>query len=261
MECGLPRKKKFLVCNLYREWQYLGQGSDKSSLEMNNQLSRWLIFIDQFERALNTGMEVYCMDDVNIDFLTWTKTDLDLQHRTVKVKGLIIELFDRILSRGVKQLITTFTHSWPGQENSGLDHFFTNAPAKISSVHVQNEGHSDHKIIHAIRVARMIKSNARYVKKRSYKHFNEKSFIEDVRKASWWSVYRCEDANEAAEIFTHKLTEILDRHAQVKVFQTRTNFAPWLSEETKQLMQERDRAQIWASSSSRKEDCSNLEIK
>ena len=61
---------------------------------------------------------------------------------------------------------------------------------------------------------------------------NEKSFIEEVRKASWWSVYRCEDANEAAEIFTHILTEILDRHAPVKVYQTRTNFAPWLSEET-----------------------------
>ena len=24
MECGLPNKKKFLVFNFYREWQYLG---------------------------------------------------------------------------------------------------------------------------------------------------------------------------------------------------------------------------------------------
>ena len=81
MECGLPNKRKFLVCNLYREWQYLGQGLDKSSLDINNQLSRWLIFIDQFERALDTGMEVYCMGDVNIDFLTWTKTDLNPEHK------------------------------------------------------------------------------------------------------------------------------------------------------------------------------------
>ena len=29
IECGLPRKRKFLVCNLYREWQYLGQGDDR----------------------------------------------------------------------------------------------------------------------------------------------------------------------------------------------------------------------------------------
>ena len=154
MECGLPNKKKFLVCNLYREWQYLGQGSDKSSLDINQQLSRWLVFIDQFERALDTGMEVYCLGDINLDFLTWTRTDLKPQHRTVKVKSLIVELFNRILRRGVKQLVTTFTHSWPGQE----DHFLTNAPGKISSVQVQNEGHSDHKIVHAVRVARIIRS-------------------------------------------------------------------------------------------------------
>ena len=92
IECGLPRKRKLIVCNLYREWQYLGQGDDKSSLDINNQLARWLIFIDQFERALATGLEVYCMGDVNIDFLTWTKTDLDPQHKTVKLKNLYLSI-------------------------------------------------------------------------------------------------------------------------------------------------------------------------
>ena len=86
LECGLPNKRKFLVCNLYREWQFLGQGPDKSSLDCNNQLSRWFIFIEQSERALDTGMEIYCLGDVNIDFLTWTKTDLNPQHKTVKQK-------------------------------------------------------------------------------------------------------------------------------------------------------------------------------
>ena len=75
-----------------------------------------------------------------------------------------------------------------------------------------------------------------------------------MRKTSWWAVYSCEDANEAAEIFTSKLNKILDRHAPVKTFQTRTNFAPWLSDETKQLMKERDRAQLWASSTHNQTD-------
>ena len=30
LEIGLPRKKKILVCNLYRDWQYIGQESDES---------------------------------------------------------------------------------------------------------------------------------------------------------------------------------------------------------------------------------------
>ena len=36
LEFGLPNKRKCLVCNLYREWQFLGQGPDKSSLKINN---------------------------------------------------------------------------------------------------------------------------------------------------------------------------------------------------------------------------------
>ena len=52
LECGLPNKRKFLVCNLYREWQYLGQGNDNASKDIQQQLSRWIIFIDQFEQTL-----------------------------------------------------------------------------------------------------------------------------------------------------------------------------------------------------------------
>ena len=63
-----------------------------------------------------------------------------------------------------------------------------------------------------------------------------------LKQASWWSVYCCEDVNKAAELFTQILGDILDRHAPVKVFQTRTNFAPWLSDETKNIMKERERA-------------------
>ena len=47
MECGLPNKKKFLVCNLYREWQYLGQGQDKSSYRNFVELTRLVIIISQ----------------------------------------------------------------------------------------------------------------------------------------------------------------------------------------------------------------------
>ena len=171
MECGLPRKRKFLVCNLYREWQYLGQGGDRSSRDIQQQLSRWIIFIDQFERALNTGMEVYCMGDVNLDFLTWTQADLEPEHKTVKLKQLIVELFDRILSRGVQQCVTAPTRSWPGQADSGLDHFYTNAPSKISAVQVSFEGASDHRLIHTVRFCSKIKSQVRYVKKKELQEF------------------------------------------------------------------------------------------
>ena len=46
LEVGLPHGKKFLVCQLYREWQLLDQQGDKSSGLVSEQLNRWHIFIN-----------------------------------------------------------------------------------------------------------------------------------------------------------------------------------------------------------------------
>ena len=88
----------------------------------------------------------------------------------------------------------------------------------------------------------MIKGNTRYVKKAAVSNL-----MNNLLKK------RCKE-QVGGEIFTNKLFEILDRHAPLKTFQTRSNIAPWLFEETKMLMQDRDRTQIWASSSKQKED-------
>ena len=50
----------------------------------------------------------------------------------------------------------------------------------------------------------------------------------------------CDDLNEAAEIFQELFCHVLDRHAPRKVFQTRKNYLPYISEEIKLLMKERD---------------------
>ena len=50
----------------------------------------------------------------------------------------------------------------------------------------------------------------------------------------------CEDLDTATEIFTRKIRFILNCHAPWIVFQQRKFFSPWLTEETKQLMKERD---------------------
>ena len=76
-----------------------------------------------------------------------------------------------------------------------------------SSVQVQNEGHSDHKIIHATKVARMIKGNTRY-----FKGAKNKLLV---------SLLLLLKMQTKAEIFANNLSEILDRHAPVKTFQTR----------------------------------------
>ena len=53
----------------------------------------------------------------------------------------------------------------------------------------------------------------------------------------------------AVDIFTKKLTDILDKMAPVKKFQVRTKYAAWLTKKSKDLILERDRAFQIASTS------------
>ena len=99
-----------------------------------------------------------------------------------------------------------------------------------------------------------MKENIRYCKKRSYKNFDEEAFMKEVEQISWWEVYANEDVDIAVDLFTRRLTDILDKMAPVKKFQVRTKYAAWLSDETKERMKERDIAQDKAALSGSQED-------
>jgi hypothetical protein len=138
LELGLPRKKKFLICQLYREWQYLGQ-LDSSSRSIPEQLARWTIFLDQWQRALASGKEVIVMGDFNLNHFKFTDSG--------QLQPLVDLLIEDIYPHGVQQCVQGATHSWPGQADSCIDLIYTNSPDKIGQAQVQFRGSSDHKLI------------------------------------------------------------------------------------------------------------------
>ena len=245
LEAGLPNQKKIVICQAYREWKYLGQ-DDGSSSTINAQLSRWSRLLDMWEKALNEGKEVIAMMDANIDFCKWTRSDLPISDNTRRLRPLIELLFSKIFPHGVSQLVSVPTRVWPGQQDAGLDHLYSNRPDKLSEVYAEFSGGSDHKLIKVTRYAKTLQKSVRYVKKRSFKHFVESDFCSAVKNLSWWEVYSCDCAQQAAEVFTEKINNILDKMAPVRTFQVRVKYAAWLSEGTKDLIKKRDSAQATA---------------
>ena len=79
----------------------------------------------------------------------------------------------------------------------------------------------------------------RYLKKRSFKNFKESDFCESVKNLSWWDVYSCNCAQQAAEVFTSKINNILDIMAPVRTFQVHVKYAAWLTEDTKELIKKK----------------------
>jgi hypothetical protein len=253
MQVGLPRQKQILVCQTYREWQLLHQ-QDTFSKSIEAQLSRWVHFLEQWERALDTGLEVIVLGDMNINHLDWALPSSRQSNQTKKLKTLIEELFQRIFPHSVSQCVTVPTRFMRGQPETGIDHFYTNRPDKLSQVQTQFCGGSDHKLIFATRHSKVIKKNARYVRKRCYKNFESSVFLSEVEKIKCWDIYQADNVDIAVQLFSDKLTEILDRLAPLKTIQTRTRYVPWLSKETKTLIEQRDLAQSSAARSRNQED-------
>ena len=256
LEVGLPRKKKILICQVYREFQYLHQ-VDHSSRRVSEQLARWLIFLDQWERGIAEGKECVVLGDMNLNHQNWTRQDLPSSDQSVTFKPLISALFNKILPHGVSQLINVPTRSQGCQSQSGLDHLYTNRPDKLSPAQVINWGGSDHKMIFVTRYSKSIRSNARYITKRCYKDFNSQEFLNAVKAISWVSLYECYDVNQALKILCESLTNILDQMAPVQTIQVRQKYAPWLSTQTKVLINERNSAQKLAFETKKQADWDN----
>ena len=85
-------------------------------------------------------------------------------------------------------------------------------------------------------------------------------FINEIRKISLWGVYsECFDFENAANILTSKINEILDVMAPIRTFQIRTKYVPWMSQKTKDIIKERDQAQKKAATSNDPDDCSSTD--
>ena len=180
------------------------------------------------------------LGDLNINHLNWTDQSLPSSNQTSRLRPLITALFTQIFPLGVTQCVKEPTRHWPNQPSSGLDHYYTNRPDKLSPVQAQYRGGSDHMLIFAVRYANSIKAQPTYIRKRSFKNFNSSEFIDAVNQLSWLDIYLSTDVNTAVELLSAKINSVLDIMAPMKTFQVRTNYNPWLSQETKNLIAERD---------------------
>ena len=95
LEVGLPRQRKILIGNLYREWQYLGQTTNES-LAISAQLVRWFRFLDQWETAVQENKEIHVLGDTNLDFLKWNSSSQPGSQQSGHLQKLSNAVFDRI---------------------------------------------------------------------------------------------------------------------------------------------------------------------
>ena len=189
-------------------------------------------------KSLSTGnRDVVCLGDVNLCAKKWNDENF-------AQKELSTIVHDYLLETSSTQLVKGFTRSETGQSGeitrSCIDHCYTNTPEKVSEPELVAVGSSDHLGVFVKKFTRAAKIKPKIIQKRSYKNFNIENYLNDVLGSKLnEDITACEDLEVAAEIFETRFGKILDNHAPLKKIQVRRNYLPFLSEETKLLMEER----------------------
>ena len=96
---------------------------------------------------------------------------------------------------------------------SCIDHIYCNSKDRISAVRVITCGTSDHDTIAYTRFSKDPRPPARTIRKRSYKHFKEAEYLNDMSKLDFTDAYQCTEVDDAATLLTNMLVDVLNVHA------------------------------------------------
>ena len=236
---GFKNSKAGYYCHGYREYtSNLGKSINSQVLKLNT-------FVDQWENALYHGNpvepnEVFIIGDMNLDTLNgrWLNPDYNLYSLAQIVQNSCnANNFSQLVQEVTRAQHNSVTNT---TNLSCIDHIYTNCKHKCSQVYVTSFGNSDHDLIGFIRLTKEPPGPCRTIRKRCYKHFSKESFLEDLANQNWTEVSYFQDLDNAVSCFTNKFRSVLNKHAPWKKLQQRKGFTPWISSETKDLMDQRD---------------------
>ena len=117
----------------------------------------------------------------------------------------------------------------------------TNVPGKCINTRVLAAGSSDHLAVTTTKLSKEIRTRPQTIRKRSYKQFSKENFLREMKYTDFSSVLLERNLHQAASKFSDIFKSVLDNHAPIKIFQTRKNYAPYLSEALKEDMVKRNK--------------------
>ena len=184
--------------------------------------------------------EIIVGGDFNIDY------SKPRNRNTQKLKKLLKEL-------SLEQIIQS--HTRLDKVNSTIDLIATNCPHVLDSG-LLSWNISDHTPVYIVRKKKKIKLHRTKCEfqGRSYRNLNEVIFRQDLLMAHWDQFHEASTVDEAWDFLYRTVIKILDPHCPMKLFRFSNTKPPWMSQETMELIKDRDRALAIATRSRRAED-------
>ena len=240
LRAGFKNTRKMYFSHLYREHtSTLGSSIASQRKALEKILAQWDNAV--VHDSPSKPNEVHIMGDMNLDSMNnrWVQPDyplislarLVLQCCSLNNFSQMVDKVTRVQYNSLRKMTNT----------SCIDHVYCNSKHRISTVRTISIGASDHDAIAYTRFSKDPVSPARTIRKRSYKNFKEAEFLRDMSQLDFTDVYKSKDVDTATDLLNFMLVEVLNAHAPWIIFQQRKHFVPWLTSETRDMMNQRDK--------------------
>lgn len=140
---------------------------------------------------------------------------------------------------GLTQLIKDFTRTTKTCK-SILDLILVSEPDKIVCSGVLPVGISDHDLIYCVRKKCDIKLPSKVIFTRNLKCFNEQLFCYDLQSLDWSDIYWSPNISAMWENFVSKFLGVVNKHAPLVERKVRGQQIPWMNDEIRQMIHNRD---------------------
>ena len=237
MEIQAKHTKNTLVFGFYREWTRIGFISDHEQCEILETLTA------QMNAANSEGKLVIMLGDANMDGLKWD--DEEYTHYRVAT-----DMQNALKSNGMKaiEIGNTFladkTRPDGTQIESALDHVYIQQEMMPNTKVTKGKlSATDHlPIIAELSMPGKQYTKPRKVYRRSWKKVSKNEWNTCLATQNWEDIGKTEDVEEMANIFNKNITTAQDTCAPCKWITIRSCYKDGISEDTKQLIKQRNKA-------------------
>ena len=206
-------KKKWIIFSVYRP--------PDSNLD-----SFFATLSVSLNQALDRYDNVILMGDINID-------TQDSQHPGYNKLSSFCDVF------GLSNLVTTKT-CFTKSHSSSIDVILTNKPRSFLNTSVFETGLSDcHGLVITLMKAVVARLKPKIIRYRSYKRFDPKKFLQDVKKAPF--EYHTNNPDKTYDNITNTFRNLVEKHAPLKSKVQRGNSAPFMTPELNRAIYTRSR--------------------
>lgn len=242
IKAGLSQQRKIMVNGHYRQWRLL-QDNTGNSHKVSEQRTRLKQLIEPWITLSNTGMETIAMGDINLP-----NSD---NHQTTLYDKKLLPLIDEYNTTMTNSLMTRMdtqtTRQMKGQLDSSPDQIHLTHPSKMSQVSVHQQGDSDHQLLTITRTTNKPILKPRYRVTRNYENLDINEFnVSLLTDHRYLAAVIDTDPNRATEHLQTLLQDKLNAVAPEIVIQLSKKTQHKLSQETRNMIKERDMIRISA---------------